>query len=299
MLGEQAAKALRAASGSRPLVEAAGPGVSLGEPAATRLLGGGPASPEIFNANLRTMSRLLAERDTGPVRFNDTFGFSRPAYYPLILHLYLAATGEEGDRDVLGVIGRSLHAGIRGWENRLRGEHLPLTLWWALCLDECARLLGESDGTDVARRIADTAAAREGDGGANAADDEGKALHPREELSEPLDAWTFRELVGLHALARLAILNRNPVWWRRVREITQHHQAHTQPDYTTYQPWGVFAFLCDPQTILFGEQQLHDAVTHLHVEGGGAGLVPGLLMADAAVAITTAQALSFITDPEK
>ena len=99
------------------------------------------------------------------------------------------------------------------------------------------------------------------------------------EADESFDLWTYRELSGLHALANLALRQRNQVWAKRVQDIAEYHQANTQPDYTTSQPWGVFAFLWPDSTHLFAEQQIHDAQT----EGGG-GLTPlaAMLLADAA-----------------
>ncbi|MEM7626960.1 MAG: hypothetical protein AAF333_15300 [Planctomycetota bacterium] len=113
-------------------------------------------------------------------------------------------------------------------------------------------------------------------------------------LDEGPDHWTYRELVGLQALQALVehCANNNeledqPAWRRRIVEITNYHQDHTQPDYTTYQPWGLAAFLSNPQTTWFAEQQLHDVATHLRVEGGPGALLPALLLADAFASISS------------
>lgn len=102
------------------------------------------------------------------------------------------------------------------------------------------------------------------------------------------DHWTYRELVGLHALHALVELTderddlpTQPGWRKRLIEITNYHQYHTQPDYTTYQPWGLAAFLSNPDTVMFAEQQLHDTQSHLQIEGGSGALLPALLLADA------------------
>jgi hypothetical protein len=102
---------------------------------------------------------------------------------------------------------------------------------------------------------------------------------------ESPDAWTYRELTGLHALANLALRRRNSNWSQCVQEVAAYHLEHTQPDFTTYEPWALFAFAWSQRTASFAEQQIHDAQTHLAGTAAGdasAGIVPGLLLADAA-----------------
>ena len=118
------------------------------------------------------------------------------------------------------------------------------------------------------------------------------SLHPQTH-EEPPDHWTYRELVGVHALHALvewththADMPAPPGWKQRLQEITNYHQHHTQPDYTTYQPWGLAAFLSNPDTVMFAEQQLHDVQTHLQIEGGPGALLPALLLADAYASLT-------------
>src|SRR5690606_33037121 len=98
--------------------------------------------------------------------------------------------------------------------------------------------------------------------------------------NESPDTWTYRELTGLHALANLALLRRNTAWARRVKEIAGYHLEHTQPDFTTYEPWALFAFGWTPATSDFAQQQLHDVQTHL-ASGGVDLTAAALLLADA------------------
>lgn len=100
-------------------------------------------------------------------------------------------------------------------------------------------------------------------------------------LDDGIDFWTYRELVGLHALDLLAQRHDRDDWRRRVHEIALHHTQHTQPDYTTYQPWALVAFSRSDDTASFAEQQLHDVATHLAIEGGGGAVLTALLLADA------------------
>ena len=110
---------------------------------------------------------------------------------------------------------------------------------------------------------------------------EGGSLHPRGG-DDSLDAWTYRELCGLHALANLALLSRNLRWARRVQDVARYHMQTTQPDHVTSQPWALFAFLWNESTRPLAEQQLHDAAA---AGGGRAGALAAMLLADAADAL--------------
>ncbi len=267
---EWATRALQESRDARSYVQMDGPTVTLGGPAARRLLGGGE-SPEAATA-AAAIADLLHHRGLAPVKLVDTFGFSRPVYYPLLVHLQLLTAADKA-------VPQALRAAAARDVPTLAAQDPSMRLWWAVCLYEAATALADDSLRQTATALAEPIAANPGAEG---------ALHPREGLDDLLDAWTFRELAGLHALGWLAIHTGNERWWERVRQVASAHQAITQPDYTTYQPWGVHAFLMWGETIPFGEQQLHDAVTNLHVERGGAGLVPGLLLADAAAALEAA-----------
>lgn len=243
LMSSLAHKALDAAEAAPTRADAPGRAARLGIPAARGLL-----DPARVNTN--DLSELDAALATHETRYNDTLGFTRPVYHPLLMHLWLRCR----------ILDRQPPA-----KPVSAGPDTPhWSLWWALCGYE-------SGSRDAAHDTVDAVIDAPGEDG---------ALHPRGP-DDQLDAWTWRELTGLHALTWLAELDHNDAWWRRIREIAEHHQRVTQPDYTTYQPWGVAAFVLNPETIMFADQQLHDARTNLHLEGGGAGLLPGLLLADA------------------
>lgn len=105
-------------------------------------------------------------------------------------------------------------------------------------------------------------------------------------LNDLIDSWTYRELVGLHGLHLGSLIQGDKLLADRVRSATLYHLGHTQPDYTTYQPWGLAAFASDPMTAVFAEQQLHDVATHLSIEGPGGAVMPALLLADAAATMS-------------
>lgn len=104
-------------------------------------------------------------------------------------------------------------------------------------------------------------------------------------VDDQLEPWTMRELVGLHALDRLARSTGRKAWRRRVAEIAGYHHGHTQPDYTTYQPWALAAFMSDAATASFAHQQLHDVQTHLAVSGPSGAVVVALLLCEACDAL--------------
>ena len=95
------------------------------------------------------------------------------------------------------------------------------------------------------------------------------------------DFWTYQELTALHAWDALAEWFEDPRGRDRVAAAARWHMGHTQPDYTTYQPWALAAFGRRDETRGFAEQQMHDAETHLNLAGGAGSVVAGLLLADA------------------
>ncbi|MGB1123831.1 MAG: hypothetical protein ACPG4Q_01375 [Phycisphaeraceae bacterium] len=105
-------------------------------------------------------------------------------------------------------------------------------------------------------------------------------------VNDLIDAWTYRELVGLHGLYLHGLLRSDADRLHRAQQAATYHLGHTQPDYTTYQPWGLAAFAADPMTAVFAEQQLHDVATHLSIEGPGGAVMPALLLADSAAAMS-------------
>lgn len=105
-------------------------------------------------------------------------------------------------------------------------------------------------------------------------------------LNDLIDSWTYYELVGVHGLHLCGMLEADMTLTQRVQSATYYHLGHTQPDYTTYQPWGLAAFVSDTHTAVFAEQQLHDVATHLSIEGPGSAVMPALLLADALATMT-------------
>ena len=113
--------------------------------------------------------------------------------------------------------------------------------------------------------------------------EEGLKPYHEQTVNDTPDTWVYREMVALHGQFNW-IIHHNHVLDApedQAHAVARYHLAHTQPDYTTYQPWALAAFLYFPDTVGFAEQQLHDVETHLYTEGPPGALVPGLLLADA------------------
>lgn len=121
------------------------------------------------------------------------------------------------------------------------------------------------------------------------------SLHAMD-ADESLDAWTFNELTGLHALAAICVANRVYAadsqidrWNSRMREIAIYHFENTQPDNVTTQPWGYPAFAMFSETQMHAEQQLHDIASNA-ASADRCDIVTALLLADACFTLHAAAA---------
>ncbi len=237
----------------------------------------------LYPALVQGLTKLAAITHAGPptthavVMFRDALSHRRDIYHPLVVHLHLAALhGATSMAATMRSAAIDLASRTIDSMPQVRLHmHKPappaitaLLLWQALCLDEVAMLTGDSAGRNAVVEVVEPILADPGEGG---------SLHPQDP-DESLDAWTYRELCGLHALYRLAIHappDRATAWMARVAEITRFHVDNTQPDNTTNQPWAWAAFAARPETRSFAVQQLHDASAH------GVSLVAAMLLADA------------------
>lgn len=259
-------------------------------PAARLLLADDAAHHAGLALGLSQMASLAAgppgPADSGVV---DPAGHSREVYHPFALHLCLAAFARRYESMPASLWSRcqsmaeSAVAPMRLVESCAgiapEPEQTALTLWRALALADAAVLLGRDLDMELIDAVVHAVVRRPGPEG---------SLHPR--LAEQsLDAWTYRELTGLHALAGLALLRRNQGWARRVEEVAMHHVENTQPDNTTNQPWALFGFAWSMNTRSFADQQIHDATAHAAAWGSHhastVGPLAGMLLADAADAL--------------
>jgi hypothetical protein len=297
-LARQALAAARDASPHRPRGEEWICSLTVGVPAA-RLLAGGTenaASDEagsIKDGFDQLTSAARAFRENRTVRFTDGFGHSRPTYGLLLIHIQLSALHVASDRlsdadraacfrqldairELVDLL-QQTHLTDEGNETvESRAAEVAMRLWLALCRLDLALLQAERTDDAAALQLVNEQL-KQGD--------KLQALHPRD-ASDPIDDWTYRELVALHALDRLAGLAARNDWREAVRLAALFHEGHTQPDYITYQPWALAAFAREADTRMFAEQQLHDVTVHLNTGGAAAALVPALLLADAAASLS-------------
>jgi hypothetical protein len=90
----------------------------------------------------------------------------------------------------------------------------------------------------------------------------------------------YDELALLHAAASYAVQAEDRTVAAAVARATEHHQRETQPDHASAQPWGLFAFVWNPQTRPLADQLLH-AATVQHPGDAERDGVTLILLADA------------------
>lgn len=235
---------------------------------------------------MTTVPRDVADQ-AAPLMFADGAGHRRDVYHPLVLHLHMAAFAKHYEtlpvsswsacEDALPEAVAPARA-IEAWAvTSPPPAAVSLVLWHALCLYDQANLTQRDIDMELVDAVVHHALAESPKGGPLCAADHNQSP----------DAWTYRELTGLHALSALALRRRNSAWASRVQEIATYHQDHTQPDYTTYQPWALFAFAWSEATQPFADQQLHDVASAASAGGGECDWMTGLLLADAADMLAT------------
>jgi hypothetical protein len=141
------------------------------------------------------------------------------------------------------------------------GERVATSAWSALALHAAG------ERTDLARETMQSLAATQRPDGAF-------FLAGRQDNLETLWYW---ELVLLHAVAAYGLSAGSPPLLAAARRASLYHLHETQPDHATSEPWGLNAFLLDPETWPLADQVLH-SVTVQHPTGVVG--VSGILLAD-------------------
>jgi hypothetical protein len=231
-------------------------------PAARLLIDG--AREDDAHALRRAAESLLdtLAEDTG--RITDGFGHTRPSYALFAIHLLGSAAKAIDDRTTLDHLGTAVTALLNREPATDQANEPRLAAWRRLIARQ--HHLTEAEALPLPST-------------------EPAPLVPLG-LNDLIDSWTYYELVGLHGLYLCSELEDDVTLAQRSRSAAEYHLGHTQPDYTTYQPWGLAAFASDPMTAVFAEQQLHDVATHLSIEGPGGAVMPALLLADSAAAMS-------------
>ena len=283
MMSDLAVPVLRRVLGSSRVRRGDG-SVLVGAAPALLLVADAPDQHAALSDGLRELVELnrtaqMSPDTAGVPVLHDLQEHAREFYFPLVLHLHLAAFSKL--YETLSVhlwsiceelMQQAAPRQIEAWASRPPPAiDTAFVLWQSLCLLDQADLAKRDADAELVDAVVHAIIEQPGPGG---------SLHPRDEGSagESLDAWTYRELAGLHALTSLALARRSAVWAERVRQITAYHLENTQPDNTTTEPWGVAGFLWSVHARSFGEQQLHD------VQAGQGAMTPvtAMLLADAA-----------------
>jgi hypothetical protein len=90
------------------------------------------------------------------------------------------------------------------------------------------------------------------------------------------EAFWYDELVLLHALTAYAVRTNNGQMRSSLR-ASAYHLNETQPDHATSEPWGLLAFILNPDTHSLADPMLH-TVQVLHPNGANG--VTAVLLAD-------------------
>ena len=226
-------------------------------PAARIMLGLDRDGDREMIASISDELRDTLGQPTGKV--TDGFGHARPSYTLLAIHLLSTAARLIDDTTAIKAT-RQAAESLMLRHAEPGGDDPRLAVW--------RRLVASQHGLTEAEELPLTSTTP-------------APLVPLG-LNDLIDSWTYYELVGLHGLHLCSVIEQDDSLAQHVRFAAEYHLGHTQPDYTTYQPWGLAAFASDPFTAVFAEQQLHDVATHLSIEGPGSAVMPALLLADAA-----------------
>lgn len=96
----------------------------------------------------------------------------------------------------------------------------------------------------------------------------------------PETHW-YHELVILHALTSHAVQTGDATLLAAAGGNAAFHQAETQPDHATHQPWGLAAFILNPATHPLADQLLHSATALPGASGAAVSGITSILLADA------------------
>ena len=193
----------------------------------------------------------------------DRAGHRRPVYRPLLAYCWLQSFRLGYELLPRSEFGRWDEA-TRTWcddlEFRLSqfnwpatdspaavGDQIAEVCWIALALHVAGKIFIRDAWTDLAADVFGKLARRQRESG---------ALLTATAADNPETFW-FHELATLHAAASYAVQAEDRALATVVAKATRFHSREIQPDHATSQPWGVFAFLWNPETRSFGEGMLH------------------------------------------
>lgn len=234
-------------------------------------------------ADVDRLIEISKSEDLPHVAVVDRGGHHRAVYKPLLVYCWLQAFRQVYETLPRVEFGR-WEEGLNAWCNLLeaelteidwppdgltaaRGTSAAEAAWMALCLHVAGKVFIRDPWTDLAADAFGRLMRGQQPGGA----------WLRTSPSDNPETHWYHELVVLHAAASYAVQAEDRPLSAAVAKNTAFHLNETQPDHATTQPWGIFAFLWNPDTRPLADGLLH-ATTVQNPSGGG---VSFMLLADA------------------
>jgi hypothetical protein len=214
-------------------------------------------------AAVERMIALASSQSIDRIAIVDRAGHQRPVYRPLLIYSWLQAFRLGYELLPRSEFGRWEEAS-RAWCDDLEfrlgeflwpaaeapasiGDRVTEACWIALALQVAGKVFIRDAWTDLAADVFGKLARRQRDTGAFLA----------AALSDNPETHWFHELAILHAAASYAVQNEDRALASAVARSTRLHLNETQPDHATNQPWGLFAFLWNPDTQPMADGMLH------------------------------------------
>jgi hypothetical protein len=236
----------------------------------------------------------------GSVAVVDRSGVRRPEYRPLLVYSWLQSFRllyETLPRMEFGRWDEALRAWCDLLEAELTNTRIPdgalpasrggvavEAALAALALFAAGKVFVRDAWTDLASDTFGRLTRGQRDSGG------GGAFFTTTASDSPEVAW-YHELALLHAAASYAVQAEDRTVAAAVARATDFHQRETQPDHASSQPWGLFAFVWNPQTRPLAEQMLHAATVQSAGVGASAAAGPRTDDDDGVALILLADAL--------
>jgi hypothetical protein len=209
-------------------------------------------------AGIGSACERLLESGAAELRVIDAAGHRRPHYPGLLLYAWQQTLAQlNGLQSPPSPQPRGWAEGIERWRLSLDAtEDATGRVWTAL-----AR--GGPESASVFQQLID------------GQQSSGALIRP-DPSQNPETLW-YEELVLLHALTAYAVHSGTPEAHAAASRAAEYHLNETQPDHATSEPWGLLAFILNPNARSVADQMLH-TVQVLH-PNGAAG-VTAILLAD-------------------
>jgi hypothetical protein len=221
---------------------------------------------------------LSTSEQLGAIVVADRSGHHRPVYRGLLVYCWLQTFGLVYETLPQSQFGRWEEA-LRRWcdllESELgqidwpdgampagRGSSASESAWIGLALHVAGKLFVRDAWTDLASdtfgKLVRSQRAGSGPMSSGASPPTGPFLQTSP-ADNPETHW-YHELVLLHAAASYAVQAEDRTVAASVARNAEYHLSHTQPDHATTQPWGLFAFIWNPETRPLADQLLHNGL---------------------------------------